>query len=91
MIREGICFSRGLMEKKYQILASGLPAGPGGACGQIVLDADTAEILNNKGYPVILVRNETSPEDIHGMHASEGILSPIVITALHFANLAPKL
>jgi len=62
-------------EKNHLILASGLPAGPGGACGQIVLDADTAEILNNKGKPIILVRNETSPEDIHGMHASEGILT----------------
>ena len=62
-------------EKELSILASGLPAGPGGACGQIVLDADTAEILNNKGQPVILIRNETSPEDIHGMHASEGILT----------------
>jgi len=62
-------------EKNNPILASGLPAGPGGACGQIVLDADTAEILNNKGRPVILIRNETSPEDIHGMHASKGILT----------------
>ena len=62
-------------EKNHSILASGLPAGPGGACGQIVLDADSAEILNNQGYPVILIRNETSPEDIHGMHASQGILT----------------
>ena len=64
-----------IIEKECEILASGLPAGPGGACGQIVLDADTAEILNNKGQPVILIRNETSPEDIHGMHASQGILT----------------
>ena len=56
-------------------MASGLPAGPGGACGQIVLDADTAEILNKKGDPVILIRNETSPEDVHGMFASEAILT----------------
>ncbi len=62
-------------EKNHKILASGLPAGPGGACGQIVLDADAAEILNKKGHSVILIRNETSPEDIHGMHASQGILT----------------
>ena len=62
-------------EKTHTILATGLPAGPGGACGQIVLDADTAEILNTQGHPVILIRNETSPEDIHGMHASQGILT----------------
>jgi len=62
-------------ENDHKILASGLPAGPGGACGQIVLDADTAEILNKKGHSVILIRNETSPEDIHGMHASQGILT----------------
>ena len=62
-------------EKLYTILATGLPAGPGAGTGQIVLDADTAEILTRKGQPVILVRNETSPEDIHGMHAAEGILT----------------
>jgi len=62
-------------ESNHPILASGLPAGPGGACGQIVLDADTAEILNSEGKPVILIRNETSPEDIHGMHAAVGILT----------------
>ena len=62
-------------EQSHSVLASGLPAGPGGACGQIVLDADSAEILSKQGKPVILVRNETSPEDVHGMHASQGILT----------------
>src|SRR3546814_4247873 len=56
-------------------MASGLPASPGAASGQIVLDADTAERLAARGEKVILVRVETSPEDIHGMHAAQGILT----------------
>jgi pyruvate,orthophosphate dikinase len=57
------------------ILATGLPASPGAASGEIVLSADTAEALKAKERKVILVRVETSPEDIHGMHAAEGILT----------------
>jgi len=57
------------------VMASGLPASPGAASGQIVLDADTAEKLAARGEKVILVRVETSPEDIHGMHAAKGILT----------------
>jgi pyruvate,orthophosphate dikinase len=57
------------------ILTSGLPASPGAASGQIVFDAETAERLNELGESVILVRVETSPEDIHGMHAAKGILT----------------
>ncbi|QKG71538.1 pyruvate, phosphate dikinase [Erythrobacter mangrovi] len=57
------------------VLTSGLPASPGAASGKIVLDADTAEIWVNRGEKVILVRVETSPEDIHGMHAAAGILT----------------
>jgi pyruvate,orthophosphate dikinase len=57
------------------ILGRGLPASPGAASGAIVLDADTAEIRAELGEPVILVRVETSPEDIHGMHAAKGILT----------------
>ncbi len=57
------------------VLAKGLPASPGAASGQIVLDADTAEKLAERGTAVILVRVETSPEDIHGMHAARGILT----------------
>ncbi|HEY6870688.1 MAG TPA: pyruvate, phosphate dikinase, partial [Novosphingobium sp.] len=57
------------------VLAKGLPASPGAASGAIVLDADTAERLGGRGEAVILVRVETSPEDIHGMHAARGILT----------------
>ena len=56
-------------------LATGLPASPGAASGKIVLDADTAELWANREEDVILVRVETSPEDIHGMHAARGILT----------------
>jgi len=57
------------------VLTAGLPASPGAAAGKIVLDADTAEQWANRGEKVILVRVETSPEDIHGMHAAQGILT----------------
>ncbi|MEQ1551903.1 pyruvate, phosphate dikinase [Sphingorhabdus sp.] len=57
------------------VLTKGLPASPGAASGQIVFDADTAERRNDMGESVILVRVETSPEDIHGMHAARGILT----------------
>ncbi len=57
------------------VLTSGLPASPGAASGEIVFDADTAERFNELGKAVILVRIETSPEDIHGMHAAKGILT----------------
>lgn len=57
------------------ILGKGLPASPGAASGAIVLDADTAEKRAERGDAVILVRVETSPEDIHGMHAAKGILT----------------
>jgi pyruvate,orthophosphate dikinase len=58
-----------------EVLATGLPASPGAASGEIVLSADEAETLKANGTKVILVRVETSPEDIHGMHAAEGILT----------------
>jgi pyruvate,orthophosphate dikinase len=64
-----------LKEKAYRPLGKGLPAGPGGASGRIVLTADRAERMAAKGEKVILVRNETSPEDVHGMHAAEAILT----------------
>jgi pyruvate,orthophosphate dikinase len=57
------------------VLTTGLPASPGAASGKIVLDADTAELWSGRGEKVILVRVETSPEDIHGMHAATGILT----------------
>ncbi len=56
-------------------LGKGLPASPGAASGKIVLDADTAELWAGREEDVILVRVETSPEDIHGMHAARGILT----------------
>ena len=58
-----------------QPIAIGLPASPGAACGEIVFSSDEAEQLRNIGRKVILVRIETSPEDIHGMHAAEGIVT----------------
>ena len=57
------------------VVAQGLPASPGAATGRIVFDADEAERLNQLGDAVILVREETSPEDIHGMHAARGIVT----------------
>lgn len=62
-------------EKKAFELAKGLPAGPGGAVGRVVFSADDAESWAKRGEKVILVRNETSPEDVHGMHAAEAILT----------------
>ncbi len=62
-------------EMKHTPLAKGLPAGPGGATGKIVLTPDKAEEEAKKGEKVILVRTETSPEDVHGMHAAEAILT----------------
>jgi pyruvate,orthophosphate dikinase len=58
-----------------EVIATGLPASPGAASGEIVFDADEAERLRSLNRRVILVRIETSPEDIHGMHAAEGILT----------------
>ncbi len=58
-----------------KLIATGLPASPGAASGEIVFSADEAETLKAKDKRVILVRVETSPEDIHGMHAAEGILT----------------
>jgi pyruvate, orthophosphate dikinase len=57
------------------VIATGLPASPGAASGEIVFSSDEAEALKSQGRKVILVRVETSPEDIHGMHAAEGILT----------------
>lgn len=62
-------------EKKSQLLTRGLPAGPGGSVGQVVFTADDAESWAKLGKTVILVREETSPEDVHGMHVAEGILT----------------
>jgi len=60
---------------KKEVIAAGLPASPGAASGKVVFTADEAEKLNNMMQDTILVRLETSPEDIHGMHAAKGILT----------------
>ncbi|MBI1214663.1 MAG: pyruvate, phosphate dikinase [Alphaproteobacteria bacterium] len=60
---------------KKTVLARGLPASPGAATGEIVFDSDVAEARGKDGHKVILCRTETSPEDIHGMHAAQGILT----------------
>jgi pyruvate,orthophosphate dikinase len=60
---------------KTTILARGLPASPGAASGKVVFSADEAESFAARGEAVILVRIETSPEDIHGMHAAKGVLT----------------
>lgn len=57
------------------VIAHGLPASPGAATGEIAFSSDEAESLKGQGKDVILVRIETSPEDIHGMHAAQGILT----------------
>jgi len=62
-------------QAKRDVMTTGLPASPGAASGKIVLDAETAESWSQHGEKVILVRVETSPEDIHGMHAATGILT----------------
>ncbi|MBU1204773.1 MAG: pyruvate, phosphate dikinase [Nanoarchaeota archaeon] len=60
---------------KLEVIAKGLPASPGAAVGSVVFDAKKAHDLNEEGKKVILVRNETSPEDIEGMAAAQGILT----------------
>jgi len=62
-------------ELKARVLARGLPAGPGGATGQVVFTADDAAKWTKEGKKIILVRHETSPEDVHGMHVAEAILT----------------
>ena len=62
-------------EKKYIPIESGLPASPGGASGQIVFTASDAEKWHKKNKQVLLVRHETSPEDVQGMHVSQGIIT----------------
>ncbi len=61
--------------KKARVLTTGLPASPGAACGQIVFSADDAEAWHKNGHKVVMVRIETSPEDLAGMAAAEGILT----------------
>jgi pyruvate,orthophosphate dikinase len=60
---------------QLKVIAKGLPASPGAATGQAVFDADTAAARGGKGEKVILIRQETNPDDIHGMDAAQGILT----------------
>jgi pyruvate,orthophosphate dikinase len=60
---------------QVDLLTSGLPASPGAASGEVVFDADVAEAMSRKGHAVILVRQETSPEDFHGMITAKGVLT----------------
>ena len=71
-----------------KVIAKGLPASPGAASGKIVFSADEAETRAHGGEKVILVRRETSPEDIHGMHAAEGILTSTGGMTSHAAVVA---
>ena len=61
--------------KRIEVVTRGLPASPGAACGKAVFSSETAVEWSNKGVPVILVRRETVPDDIHGMWVSQGILT----------------
>ena len=71
-----------------EVIARGLPASPGAAAGKVVFQADEAEKMAAAGETVILVRVETSPEDIHGMHAAKGILTARGGTTSHAAVVA---
>jgi len=73
---------------KRNVITTGLPASPGAAVGQVVFTADTAEQWRDKGRKVILVRKETSPEDIGGMDAAEGILTAFGGMTSHAAVVA---
>jgi len=74
-VLEQLLFPRLAPTSKTKPIARGLPASPGAAVGYAVFDADRAEQLGNGGQRVILVREETKPEDIHGFFASQGILT----------------
>jgi len=77
--------------RKAKAIASGLPAGPGAASGRIYLNADRAAAAEEKGEKVLLVRNETSPEDLRGMIAAEGILTAKGGVSSHAALVARQM
>jgi pyruvate,orthophosphate dikinase len=77
--------------KKAKAIASGLPAGPGAASGKIYLNADRAAAAEAKGERVLLVRNETSPEDLRGMIAADGILTAKGGVSSHAALVARQM
>src|SRR6056297_1459763 len=73
---------------KKDVVATGLPASPGGATGEVVFSADEAVEVARDGRPVILVRRETTPEDIHGMKVAQGILTELGGMTSHAAVVA---
>jgi len=75
-------------EKKQDIVATGLPASPGGATGRVVFSAEEAVEVTDQGHKVVLVRRETTPEDIHGMKVAEGILTELGGMTSHAAVVA---
>src|SRR5687768_5142025 len=77
--------------KKAEVIATGLPAGPGAASGKIYMNADRAVIAAEKGEKVLLVRIETSPEDLRGMIAAEGILTARGGVSSHAALVARQM
>jgi len=74
--------------KKAKVIAKGLPASPGAACGKIVLTPEKAKDMKEKGEEVVLVRSETSPEDIEGMVAAQGVLTATGGMTSHAAVVA---
>ena len=78
-------------EKAAKVIARGLPAGPGAASGKFYLNADRADAAAAKGEKVLLVRNETTPEDLRGMIASEGILTAKGGVSSHAALVARQM
>jgi pyruvate,orthophosphate dikinase len=77
--------------RKAKAIATGLPAGPGAASGKVYLNADRAVVAAEKGEKVLLVRNETSPEDLRGMIAAEGILTAKGGVSSHAALVARQM
>jgi pyruvate,orthophosphate dikinase len=77
--------------RKAEVIATGLPAGPGAAAGQIYLNADRAVAAAERGEQVLLVRTETSPEDLRGMIAAEGILTARGGVSSHAALVARQM
>ena len=76
---------------KAEVIATGLPAGPGASSGQIYLNADRAVTASENGEKVLLVRVETSPEDLRGMIAAEGILTARGGVSSHAALVARQM
>jgi len=78
-------------EKAAKVIATGLPAGPGAACGKMYLSWERAVAAADKGEKVLLVRNETTPEDLRGMIAAEGILTAKGGVSSHAALVARQM